>query len=162
LLGSFPADFCLLCTPTTLTMSSFNNGTIIGTIVSDIIRKTPTDSLSVTEFRIAPSNAKDDDSPLPVVAYNGVGERISQRMNKGDTVGVEFRLRYSTWQDQEGNPRGRMEVVVTSCDMLRLGKISTAQRAAEAAGVIETTGGIKPKAAAVPFSGEPTAEVIPF
>lgn len=146
----------------TLTMSSFNTGTIIGTIVSEITRKTPTDSLSVTEFRIAPSSARDEDSPLPVVAYNGVGERIAQRMNKGDTVGVEFRLRYNTWQDQEGNPRGRMEVVITSCDMLRLGKISTAQRAAEAAGVIETTGGIKPKVVAAPYNQEPTAEVVPF
>ena len=161
--GSLSADFTsALHTYLDITMSSFNNGTIVGTIVSEITRKTPTDSLSVTEFRIAPSNAKDDDSPIPVVAYNGVGERISQRMNKGDTVGIEFRLRYNTWQDQEGNPRGRMEVVVTSCDMLRLGKLSTAQRAAEAAGVIETNGGIKAKPEAPAYSQEPTAEVVPF
>jgi len=150
-----------LYTYLTLTMSSFNNGTIIGTIVSDISVKNPTDSLSVTEFRISPSSAKDDDSPIPVVAYNGVGERISQRMNKGDTVGLEYRLRYNTWQDQEGNPRGRMEVVVTSCDMLRLGKISIAQRTAEAAGVIEANGGIKRQEAPA-YSQEPTAEVVPF
>jgi single-stranded DNA-binding protein len=142
-------------------MSSLNNGTIIGTIVSDIMVKNPSDSLSVTEFRIAPSNARDDDSPIPVVAYNGVGQRISQRMNKGDTVGLEFRLRYNTWQDQEGNPRGRMEVVVTSCDMIRLGKISTAQRTAEAAGVIEANGGFKRQEAPA-YSQEPTLDVVPF
>jgi single-stranded DNA-binding protein len=142
-------------------MSAMNSGSIVGTIVSDIVTKNPTDALSVTEFRVAPSNGKDDDSPLPVTAYNGVGQRISQRFNKGDTIAIQYRLRYNTWQDQEGNPRGRMEVVVTSCDMLRLGKISTAQRTAEAAGVIEANGGINRQEARA-YSHEPTAEVVPF
>jgi hypothetical protein len=54
-----------------------------------------------------------------------------------------------------------MEIVVTSCDMLRLGKISTAQRTAEAAGVIEANGGLN-KQVAPAYSQEPTAEVVPF
>ena len=149
---SSPALFTYL----TLTMSTINTGSIVGNIVSDIETKRPNDALSVTQFRIAPSNANENDSPIPVVAYNGEGERISQRFNKGDLVAIQYRLRYVTWQDQEGNPRGRHEVVVTRCDMLRLGKICTAQRAEQAAngGEIVTT-----RAA---FSQEPTAEVVPF
>jgi len=137
-------------------MSSLNSGSIVGNIVSDITLKRPNDGLSVTEFRIAPSNAGDNDSPIPVVAYNGTGEGIQQRYNKGDLVAIQYRLRYVTWQDQENNYRGRHEIVVTRCDMLRLGKISTAQRAEQAAGMDQ---GAAPKAA---FSQEPTAEVVPF
>lgn len=154
-------------------MSATNTGTLVGTIVSDIAVRTPSDSLSVTQFRIAPLDAREEDSPIPVVAYNGVGQNIVQRYNKGDTVALQTRLRYVTWMTPEGEPRGRMEVVVTSCLTVRLGQISTAQRAAEAAGVIETTGRVKatasteptatPAAAtAVPYSQEPTAEVVPF
>ena len=71
----------------------------------------------------------------------------------------------------EGEPRGRMEVIVTSVNTVRLGQISTAHRAAEAAGVIEANTVNKslhnvpaatPAAARVAYSQEPTAEVVPF
>ena len=154
-------------------MSATNTGTLVGTIVSDITVRNPSDSLSVTQFRIAPLDAREEDSPIPVVAYNGVGQNIVQRYNKGDTVALQTRLRYVTWMTPEGEPRGRMEVVVTSCLTVRLGQISTAQRAAEAAGVIESTGRVKAAAtpaataapatsAAAPYSQEPTAEMVPF
>ena len=134
-------------------MSSANNGTLVGTIVSDIVTKNPSDSLSVTQFRIAPLDAREEDSPIPVVAYNGVGQNIAQRYNKGDTVALQSRLRYVTWMTPEGEPRGRMEVVVTSVLTVRLGQISTAQRTAEAAGVVEATPIRK---------AEPTLETVPF
>jgi single-stranded DNA-binding protein len=120
----------VLCT---LTMSAANNGTIIGTIVSDIGQRTPNDSLTITEFRVAPVDAREEDSPIPFTAYNGIGDNIKKRYNKGDTVAIEYRLRYNTWQTPEGEPRGRMEVIATSSTTVRLGQISTAQRAAEAA-----------------------------
>ena len=116
-------------------MSAVNCGTIVGTIVSDIVTRVPSDSLQVTQFRCAPIDAREDDSPVPMTAYNGVGENIIKRYNKGDTVALTYRLRYNTWQTPEGEPRGRMEIVVTSSTTVRLGQISTAQRAAEAAGV---------------------------
>jgi single-stranded DNA-binding protein len=116
-------------------MSAVNCGTIVGTIVSDIVTRVPNDSLQVTQFRCAPLDAREEDSPVPMTAYNGVGENIVQRYNKGDTVALTYRLRYNTWQTPEGEPRGRMEIVVTSSTTVRLGQISTAQRAADAAGV---------------------------
>jgi len=133
-------------------MSAVNSGTLVGTIVSDITSKTPTDSLQVTQFRVASIDAREEDSPIPLTAYNGVGQNIVDRYNKGDTVAFTYRLRYNTWQTPEGEPRGRMEIVVTSYATVRLGQISTAQRAAEAAGV------------AKPVETEvvPTLEAIPF
>jgi len=133
-------------------MSAVNCGTIVGTIVSDIVTRVPNDSLQVTQFRCAPLDAREEDSPVPMTAYNGVGENIVQRYNKGDTVALTYRLRYNTWQTPEGEPRGRMEIVVTSSTTVRLGQISTARRAAEAAGVAEL----------VLEAVAPTLEAIPF
>ena len=133
-------------------MSAVNCGTIVGTIVSDIVTRVPSDSLQVTQFRCAPIDAREEDSPVPMTAYNGVGENIIKRYNKGDTVALTYRLRYNTWQTPEGEPRGRMEIVVTFSTTVRLGQISTAQRAAEAAGVA------KP----VKAEAEPTLAELPF
>lgn len=113
-------------------MSATNSATLVGTIVSDISVRTP-GTIQVVQFRIAPVDAKEEDSPIPVTAYNGVGGNILARYNKGDTIAIDCRLRYVTWQTPEGEPRGKMEVVVNSSTTIRLGQISTAQRAAKAA-----------------------------
>jgi len=151
-LRPFTEDFkSSLCTLCTITMSAANCGTIVGTIVSDITTRIPNDSLQVTQFRCAPLDAREDDSPIPMTAYNGVGETIAQRYNKGDTVALTYRLRYNTWQTPEGEPRGRMEIVVTSSTTVRLGQISTAQRAAEAAGVAKPVEKATPVLEEIPF-----------
>jgi len=115
-------------------MSAANNGTIVGTIVSDIMSRKPNDGLEVVSFRVSPVDAREDDSPIPMTAYNGAGQRILERCNKGDTLSFTYRLRYNTWMTPEGEPRGRMEIVVTSDTMIRLGQISVAKRAEVAAG----------------------------
>ena len=109
-------------------MSTTNFGTIVGTILSDITERNPLDNLKVVEFRIKPIGASDEDSPLPMTAYNGVGQNIIKRYNKGDTIALTYRLRYKTWNSTEGEPRSRYEVNVTSTETIRLGKISAAQR----------------------------------
>lgn len=155
-------------------MSAANNGTIIGTIVSDINQRTPNDSLTITEFRVAPVDAREEDSPIPFTAYNGIGDNIKQRYNKGDTVALEYRLRYNTWQTPEGEPRGRMEVIATSSTTVRLGQISTAQRAAEAVMEAADAAGSSVRREATPASAktlvaaaatrkaEPTLDEVPF
>ena len=63
-------------------------------------------------------------------AYNGIGNNIVNRYNQGDTVSVNFRLRYKTWDSAEGEKRSRFEVVLTDTPTtIRLGKISSAKRA---------------------------------
>ena len=143
-------------------MSNVNSGSMVGNIVSDIIVKDINDGLSVVQFRVAPVNNRETDSPIPVVAYNGVGERITKQFNKGDLVALSYRLRYTTWQDQEGNPRGRHEVVATSIDMLRLGKISTAQRAEQVANGTASNDSAPSKQTPLTVAAEPTLEEVIF
>lgn len=109
-------------------MSTTNFGTITGTILTDLNERVINNSLKVVDFRIKPIGASDEDSPLPLVAYNGIGQNMINRYNKGDTVSLTFRLRYSTWMNADNEPRGRYEVIVTSFQTIRLGRISAAQR----------------------------------
>jgi len=140
-------------------MSAANSGTVVGTIVSDISSRTPSDSLSITEFRLSPVDAREEDSPIPITAYNSVGQRITERYSKGDTVVLTHRLRYNTWMTPEGEPRGRMEVIATSSTTVRLGQISTAKRAAEAAQPEEPASAATVLATA---TAVPMLEEIPF
>jgi len=112
-----------------------NSGTLVGTIVSDITHKVINDNLTTISFRVSPCNARENDSPIPCVAYNDQAMRLFNRANKGDTMSFSYRLRYVTWMTEDEQPRGRMEVVVYSSDMIRLGQISTQLRAEEAAGL---------------------------
>lgn len=112
-------------------MSTTNFGTVIGTIISDITERNPLDNLKVVEFRIKPIGASEEDSPLPMTAYNGVGENILKRYNQGDTIALTYRLRYKTWNTTEGELRARYEVSVTGTQTIRLGKISSAKRQEE-------------------------------
>lgn len=146
-----------------------NSGILVGTIVTDITRKEVNSELTVVSFRVAPINSKEGDSPIPVVAYNQQAERLFTRSNKGDTMSFAFRLRYVTWMTEDEQPRGRMEVIVTSSDMIRLGQISTQIRAEEAAGALpkEDSSSSKPKKKVVSaaYRGvitEQTPDEIPF
>ena len=115
-------------------MNPTNFGGITGTIVSPVTQKNPSGSFTVTEFRVKPVGSSDEESALPLTAYNGIGNNILGRYNQGDTISVTYRLRYRTWESQDGERRSRMEVVLTDNPItVRLGEASKAQRA-EAAG----------------------------
>ena len=116
-------------------MNPTNFGGITGTIVSPITQKNPQGSFTVTEFRMSPVGASPEDAHIPITAYNGIGNNILGRYNKGDLISVNFRLRNKKWtESQEGEPgnqwRSRMEIVLTdNPTTIRLGNVSKAQRA---------------------------------
>ena len=55
---------------------------------------------------------------------------------QGDLISVNFMLRNKKWESQEGEPRSRVEIILTgNPTTIRLGNVSKAQRAeAEASG----------------------------
>ena len=111
-------------------MNPTNFRGITGTIVSPVTQKNPSGSFTVTEFRVKPTGSSDDESAIPLTAYNGIGNNILSRYNQGDTISVNFRLRYKTWETQDGARRSRMEIVLTdNPTTVRLGEASRAQRA---------------------------------
>ena len=111
-------------------MNPTNFGGITGTIVSPITQKNPSGSFTVTEFRVKPVGSSDDESAIPLTAYNGIGNNILSRYNQGDTISVTYRLLYKTWETENGERRSRVEVVLTDSPItVRLGEASRAQRA---------------------------------
>ena len=111
-------------------MNPTNFGGITGTIVSRIAQRNPKGSFTVTEFRVKPVGSSDEDSAIPLTAYNGIGNNILSRYNQGDTISVTYRLLYKTWEAENGERRSRMEVVLTDSPItVRLGEASRAQRA---------------------------------
>ena len=146
-------------------MSAFNNGNLVGTIVSDISHKVINDSMEVVSFRLAPVDSKEGDSPIPVVAYGALGAGIYQRYAKGDTVGLQTRLRYVTWTSKDGQRCSRIEVIATDCLTVRRGQISTAKRMLATAGVTAdySQPERQPAAVSAPYSNPtPTLETIDF
>ena len=111
-------------------MNPTNFGGITGTIVSPVTQKNPSGSFTVTEFRVKPIGSSDEESAIPLTAYNGIGNNILSRYNQGDTISVTYRLLYKTWETENGERRSRMEVVLTDSPItVRLGEASRAQRA---------------------------------
>jgi len=113
-------------------MSASNNGSLNGRIVSDITTRYPDNTrISVTEFRVIPSDAPEGSSAIPVTCYNGYGENLAQWRNQGDLVSLRYHVVYKTWQTEEGEYRSKYELVVDECYCLALGKISAEKRASE-------------------------------
>lgn len=52
------------------------------------------------------------------VIFGARAEALSRFLSKGSKVAVEGKLRYSAWQDKEGNRRSKLEVVVDGLDFL--------------------------------------------
>ena len=129
-------------------MSVFNQGTLVGRIVTDITTRYPKDGVAITEFRVIPMGSRESESAQPVIAFNGDGKKISERFNKGDNIALTTRNSYNTWNDKNtGEPRGRYQVVVTSSRSVDngLGKISkelreVAEAKAEAERTVKASG----------------------
>jgi len=113
-------------------MSACNNGSLIGRIVSDVTIRYPENTrISVTEFRVIPDGAPEGSKAIPVTCYNGYGERLQKMRNQGDLVSLRYHVVYKTWKTEEGEFRGKYELVVDECYCSALGKISVEKRAAE-------------------------------
>ena len=54
------------------------------------------------------------------VIFGARAEAMARILAKGMKVAVEGRLRYSSWQDKEGNRRSKLEVVVDEIDLMSI------------------------------------------
>lgn len=102
-------------------MVGLNKVMIIGNLGTDPeMRYTPNGN-AVTSFRMATSRAyttadgerHQDTEWFTVVAWNQLAEQCNQYLAKGRRAYVEGRLRSSTWQSQDGQPRFRIEIVAS-------------------------------------------------
>lgn len=93
--------------------------TLIGNLASDVDLRELGDDKKVASFLLAvdrPGQEKADF--VRVCAWNRQAEVCAQYLGKGKRVGVDGRLRSSSWEDGEGNRRSAIEVVANQVQFL--------------------------------------------
>lgn len=106
-------------------MSELNKVILIGHLVRDPeIRHTQTGA-SVCNFSIASNHGyvadgekKQTASFFNCIAWAKLGETIREYLSKGSQVAIEGRLQQRSWEDQKGNKRSTVEIVVEKVQFL--------------------------------------------
>jgi len=113
-------------------MRGMNKVMLIGHVGNDpeMIQK---DDLSIAKFRMATTERwKDRDGYNHektewhnIVAFRRLAEIIGEYVSKGTALYVEGRIQTNEWNDDDGNPRSRTEIIANN--MILLGSKATAK-----------------------------------
>lgn len=80
-------------------------------------------SLATTEkYKDSSGEWKSDTAWHRIVAWGDIGERAGEKLKKGTAVFVQGKLKYRTWEDQEGKKRTNPEIVAFSWQFAGGGK----------------------------------------
>ena len=92
---------------------------LIGNLASEVELKDVGDDLQVANFLLAVDRpGKDEADFVRISTWNRQAEVCAQYLTKGKQVGVEGRLRSSSWEDSDGNKRNAIEVVANRVQFL--------------------------------------------
>lgn len=72
------------------------------------------------------------------IVFGSRAEAVSRFISKGSKVAIEGKLRYSSWENKEGQRRSKLEVIVDEIDFLSRQGQQVTSPAAEAAKVADT------------------------
>jgi single-strand DNA-binding protein len=93
--------------------------TLIGNLATDVELRDVGEDLQVATFVLAISRpAKDEADFVRISAWNRQAETCAQYLAKGKKVGVDGRLKSSSWEDADGNKRSAIEVVANRVEFL--------------------------------------------
>lgn len=91
-----------------------NTVCIMGRLTADPELKTTTTGKSVTNFSIAVNKGRDNVDYFDIVAWNETAELVMRHFRKGSQIGIEGRLQTRKWEDNNGNKRKAVEIVVNN------------------------------------------------
>ena len=96
--------------------------------------------VAVNDRRKNPQTGKWEDVPnfIDCVVFGQRAEALSRFLSKGSKVAIEGKLRYSAWENKEGQRRSKLEVIVDEIDFLSRQGQQVTSPAAEAAKVADT------------------------
>ena len=93
--------------------------TLIGNLASDVELRDVGEDRQVANFLLAVNRpGKDEADFVRVSAWNKQAELCAHYLAKGRKVGVDGRLRSSSWEDTDGNKRNAIEVVANRVEFL--------------------------------------------
>ena len=105
--------------------SDLNRVILVGRLTRDPeLRYTPS-GMAVASFSLANNRSystggekKDQVSYFDCVAWSKMGEIITEYCKKGKQIAVEGRLQQRRWDDQDGNKKTKVEIVVENFQFL--------------------------------------------
>ena len=110
-------------------MSDLNKVILVGRMTKDAeLRQTPnganvaTFSLAVNRTYKSDGDKKESVSFISCVAWSKTAETIAQYCKKGQRIGIEGRLQQRTWEDDKGQKRSVVEVIVENFQFLESAK----------------------------------------
>ena len=93
--------------------------TLIGNLATDVELRDVGQDRQVATFVLAVDRpAKDEADFVRVSTWNKQAEVCAQYLAKGRKVGIDGRLRSSSWEDSDGNKRNAIEVVANRVEFL--------------------------------------------
>lgn len=93
--------------------------TLIGNLATDVELRDVGEDLHVASFLLAVNRpGKDEADFVRISTWNRQAELCAQYLAKGRKVGVDGRLRSSSWEDSDGNKRNAVEVVANRVEFL--------------------------------------------
>ena len=93
--------------------------TLIGNLATDVELRDVGQDMQVASFLLAVDRpGKDEADFVRVSTWNKQAELCAQYLAKGRKVGVDGRLRSSSWEDSDGNKRNAIEVVANRVEFL--------------------------------------------
>jgi len=93
--------------------------TLIGNLATDVELRDVGEDMQVASFLLAVDRpGKDEADFVRVSTWNKQAELCAQYLEKGRKVGVDGRLRSSSWEDSDGKKRNAIEVVANRVEFL--------------------------------------------
>ncbi|HEU5066082.1 MAG TPA: single-stranded DNA-binding protein [Gaiellaceae bacterium] len=93
--------------------------TLIGNLATDVELRHVGEDRQVANFVLAVGRpGKDEADFVRISTWNRQAELCAQYLAKGRKVGVDGRLRSSSWEDEDGNKRNAIEVVANRVEFL--------------------------------------------
>jgi len=102
-------------------MASFNRVVLVGNLTRDPELRYTSSGTPVANFGLAvnerykDSSGEYQDKPVfvDITAWSKLAETCNEYLGKGDPALIEGKLNYSTWEDNEGNKRHKLDVVMS-------------------------------------------------
>jgi single-strand DNA-binding protein len=106
-------------------MASFNRVILIGNLTRDVELRYLQSGMAVTDIGLAVSEKRKNANGewieevvfVDVTAWGRTAEVMSEYLSKGSPVFIEGRLKYDTWEGQDGQKRSKLKV---TCDRMQL------------------------------------------
>ena len=152
-------------------MASFNRVVLVGNLTRDVeLRRTP-QGTAVTDVGLAVNERVkrndewvDEANFFDITLWGRTAEVASEYLSKGSSVLIEGRLKYETWQQDDGAKRSKVKVVGERMQMLG-GRGGGGQGGS--GGGSQTSNSSQPQSAATasyqqPASSPPPGDDVPF